>query len=413
MSNILFLSHRIPYPPDRGDKIRSWHLLHHLTLRHNVHLGCLFEDPADAVHLPGLRDICAEVAAFPIDRARAQLRALRALAYGKPFTLAWFRDRKLVRWVGETCARTAIDTELVFSSAMAQYLPGARPAHRLRIVDFVDVDSEKWAQYGLLRTWPLAWAYSSEARRLGEIEHRIAADADACLFVSEAEAALFRRRLAAHGGAQRSGSIVTMPNGVDIEQFCPQRAFRNPYGLGAPVLVFIGRMDYWANADGVSWFVSEVLPRILAHISDVRLFIVGAEPSRAVRALAHDRRVIVTGRVPDVRPYLAHADLAVVPLRVARGIQNKVLEAMAMGKAVVATSAAHEGLDAEPGLDLAVADGPDAFAIASARLISDAAARDRMGRAARRRIIECYAWSARLRTLDSLLEPCPIEAMLS
>jgi hypothetical protein len=215
MSNVLFLSHRIPYPPDKGDKIRSWHLVHHLTSQHKVHLGCLFDDPADAAHLPLLRGICAEVAAFPLGRARAGLRALGALAHREPFTLGWFRDLRLVRWVEETYAQTSIDAEIVFSSAMAQYLPDARPAPRRRIVDFVDVDSEKWAQYAGLRVWPLSWACGREARRLDEVERRIAADADACLLVSEEEATLLRRRLAASGRTGAGGAIVTMPNGVD------------------------------------------------------------------------------------------------------------------------------------------------------------------------------------------------------
>jgi sugar transferase (PEP-CTERM/EpsH1 system associated) len=407
MSNLLFLCHRIPYPPDKGDKIRSWHLLQHLSRRHKVHLGCFIDDPADAAHLPLLRKVCADVAAFPLGRGRAGLRVLGGLARGEPFTLAWFGDGRLARWVDETYARTPIDAEIVFSSAMAQYLPKARPADRKRLVDFVDVDSEKWAQYASMRAWPFSWACRREARRLGEVERRIAAGADACLFVSEEEAALFRRGLAASmrtDAARSSGAIVTMPNGVDTECFNPAIPFPDPYGAGPPVLVFVGRMDYWANADGAAWLVQEVLRRLLTRVPAVRLFIVGAAPSRAVRALAQDGRVFVTGRVPDVRPYLAHADLAVVPLRVARGVQNKALEAMAMGKAVVTTPAAHEGLEAEPGLHLAVAAGPDAFADASARLLSDAEARDRMGRAARRRMVERYAWAARLRTIDALLD---------
>jgi sugar transferase (PEP-CTERM/EpsH1 system associated) len=283
---------------------------------------------------------------------------------------------------------------------MAQY---AGEGDEIRIVDFVDVDSEKWRDYARLRRWPLSWVFRREARLLLEIEGRAAAEADTSLFVSAEEAALFERRAGAAIAIQRP-NIRVVENGVDTARFNPERPWSNPYAPGSPVLVFVGRMDYWANMDGVQWFAKEILPRVLTRFPDLRFFVVGAGPVQNVRALSDGRRIFATGRVLDVRPYLRHADLAVVPLRVARGIQNKALEAMAMAKAVVATGAAFEGIDAVPGRDLMVAEGADRFAEAVVTLLGDEAARERMGRGARAVMMERYSWSTRLRTLDTLID---------
>jgi sugar transferase (PEP-CTERM/EpsH1 system associated) len=398
---ILFLCHRLPYPPDKGDKIRSWHVLSHLAAQHRVHLGCFFDDPEDAAHVPRLESICNSVRAFPIGPIGAGLRAARSLATGDPISFGKFRDPRLDAWAREICARSRIDVQVILSAAMARCADAAGFAGP-RVMDFVDVESEKWSQYAGTRPPPLSWVLRREAWLVGAAERRIAIRAGACLFVSEAEAALFRRRMARE---IPRGVVRAMPNGVDLERFDPAIRHPNPFDPREPApVVFIGRMDYWANADAAVWFVREVLPRLHRRVGPIRFHVIGAAPTRAVRALSDGRSVVVTGRVPDVRPYLAHAALAVAPLRVARGIQNKILEAMAAGKAVVASSEAFEGVDAVPGRDLVVADGADRFAEAAARLLLDEAERDRLGRAARARMAARYPWPAQLAILDELIE---------
>ena len=401
MRDILFLSHRIPYPPDKGDKIRSWHILQHLLRRYRVHLGCLVDDKADFAHVPMMSELCESCCFASIDWLGAHGRMAGALATGKPLTFAHFRKKSLATWVAALHRAYDISAQLIYSSAVAPYVESIPGFRGMRIVDFVDVDSDKWAQYARSCAWPLAWIYAREARLLASAERRIAESADFSLFASEDEAAFFRSR----GGD--SATVLAMPNGVDTTYFDPSLDFSYPFGADGegPALVFVGRMDYWANVDAVQWFTREVLPSLRQSVPSVRLFIVGAEPTRAVRALGHIERVVVTGRVPDVRPYLAHAALVLAPLRIARGIQNKALEAMAMAKAVVATPQAFEGIEAEPGRDIVVADDGPAFAAATIELLADRQALLRIGARARATMVANYGWKSRLAILDRLLEP--------
>jgi sugar transferase (PEP-CTERM/EpsH1 system associated) len=398
MGDILFLSHRVPFPPDKGDKIRSWHILHRLAQHHRVHLGCLIDDKADLAHIPMLRKLCASCGFAELNRLGALARSIGALAKNEPLTFAHFRQAELIKWVAATHRRHHIDAQFIFSSVMALYAEAVPDFRGIRIVDFVDVDSDKWTQYARSRPWPLSWIYNREARLLADVERRIAEDAQFALFVSEDEAAFFRR------GASSHTTVLAMPNGVDTVYFDPERDYPSPYPPDNLSIALIGRMDYWANVDAAIWFSREILPMVWRSVPDVRFYIVGAEPTQRVQALAYSNRIIVTGRVSDVRPYLAHATLAVTPLRIARGIQNKVLEAMAMGKAVVATPQAFEGIEANPGHDIVVADSATTFAAAVAGLLRDVDARRRIGARARELMISKYRWDSRLKVLDRLVE---------
>jgi sugar transferase (PEP-CTERM/EpsH1 system associated) len=277
---------------------------------------------------------------------------------------------------------------------MAQYLtlvPEVEP-----VIDFVDVDSAKWKEYGRRRQWPLSTLYSREGRMLLEFERKVAAQALAACFVTAEEAALFRR-LAPECAAKTYG----VPNGVDSQYFSPAYGFPSPYAAGERPLVFTGAMDYWPNIDAVSWFARNVLPLVRAQVPTARFYIVGMNPSPAVRDLAGEG-VVVTGRVDDVRPYLQHASVAVAPLRVARGVQNKVLEAMAMAKPVVASEAASVGISVQRGVDLQVADTPSDFAQAVLRLL-DVAQADQFGKQARRAVLAKYDWESNLAVFKRLL----------
>jgi sugar transferase (PEP-CTERM/EpsH1 system associated) len=397
MPEFLFLAQRLPYPPDKGDKIRSYRLLRRLAERGRVRLGAFVDDEADLVHLPALREFCADAHIARLDPRLAKLRCLTGFATGAPLSLGYYRDRGLADWVGRVLRETRPDAVLVFSSAMAQFVLD-RPEAPPFVMDFVDVDSDKWRQYADTLAPPLSWVYRREWRRLLEFDRRVARAALAGTFVSEPEAELFRRL-----APESADKTYAVANGVDADYFSPERQYVRPLPEGRPSFVFTGAMDYWPNVDAVVWFAEAMLPRIRAKLPEAEFWIVGANPAPAVEKLRSLPGVTVTGRVPDVRPYLAQATAAVAPLRISRGVQNKVLEAMAMARPVLVTPQALEGIDAAPGRELALADGEEAFADAAVR-----AARGEldpgMGAAARACVIAHFSWPARLAGLDRLLD---------
>ncbi|MBI5430601.1 MAG: TIGR03087 family PEP-CTERM/XrtA system glycosyltransferase [Nitrosomonadales bacterium] len=395
MEELLYLVHRIPYPPNKGDKIRSYHLLKHLSRHFKVHLGAFIDDPDDWKYAEALKEmVSGEMKLLPLNPAWAKLRSTYGFLSGEPLTVPYYRNAELKNWVGQLTANRPIRHVLVFSSAMSQYVT-AYPKLR-RIIDFVDIDSDKWRQYSERKSWPLNWVYRREARTLLAFERRIAGTFEASVFVSRAEAALFQQL------APECASRVTYyNNGVDLDYFSPAHDHDNPYPPGERVLAFTGAMDYWANVDAVTWFSREVFPALRAQFPDVRFYIVGSRPTGEVLALAGDG-IIVTGSVPDVRPYVAHAAISVAPLRIARGIQNKVLEAMAMAKPVVVSPQALEGIDAKTGREVILANDAAEFI---ARIAVQLAQPDEaLGQAARQRVVQDYSWDRSLQRVDRLLE---------
>ncbi|GGC97158.1 TIGR03087 family PEP-CTERM/XrtA system glycosyltransferase [Undibacterium terreum] len=396
MEDLLLLVHRIPFPPNKGDKIRSYHLLKHLAQQYRVHLGTFIDDDNDWQYVDKVKELCADTHIARLDPRTAKIRSLGALLGNRPLSLDYYRNAGLQTWIDTTIRQHGIKRIVVFSSAMAQFvehIDGAR-----RVVDFVDVDSDKWLQYADKKIWPMSWLYRREGNQLLSYERRLARECDASLFVSEAEAALFRQL-----APESSAKIDFFSNGVDTDYFTPELAHANPYTDGETAIAFTGAMDYWPNVDAVQWFADEVMPAILKQNPNAVFYIVGARPSDQVKELAKLPGVRVTGSVPDVRPYLAHAHVAVAPLRIARGIQNKVLEAMAMAKAVVVSAQALEGIAAAPGKELMLADDAQQFASQVLQLL---ALRDTaMEQAARARVIAKFNWTANLSRVDALLDP--------
>jgi sugar transferase (PEP-CTERM/EpsH1 system associated) len=323
-----------------------------------------------------------------LDRlARVGIAALTGL----PLSVAAFRHDGLARWVRQYVAEKRPDLIFAFSSAMAQYAP---PDARL-ILDFVDADSEKWRQYGEVQPATRAWFYRMEAQRLLKFDRAQAARAQASLFVSDDERRVFDR-LSPQTQARHAG----IANGVDTAYFDPSKVTAR--SSEAPTIVFVGVMDYWPNIDAVSWFAGEILPLVRMRHADARFQIVGARPVAGVRALSRMPGVEVTGGVDDVRPYVAAAAVVVAPLRVARGIQNKVLEGMAMARPVVTTTGALEGINAEPGRDLLTGDTAGEIAEAVSRVLEGRAPQG-LGDAARAYVLKRHEWSANLRRLDELI----------
>ena len=395
MEDLLLLIHRIPYPPNKGDKIRSYHLLKHLAREYRVHLATFVDDADDWQHVPTVERLCASSHFASLNPTLARVRSLGALIKGRSLSLDYYRDAGLARWVDQTVAAHKIERVLVFSSAMAQYadkFPGAR-----RVVDFCDVDSDKWRQYADKKPWPMSWLYRHEARQLLAYERRVARDYDASLFVSGPEADLFRQL-----APESIAKIGHFSNGVDTDYFTPEGGYPSPYAVGEQAIVFTGAMDYWPNVDAVQWFALEAMPILRARYPELNFYIVGARPAPAVQELARQPGIRVTGTVPDVRPYIAHARAAVAPLRIARGIQNKVLEAMAMATPVVVSPQALEGIHAEPGRELIVAEDGAGFADAIAQLLERSS--NDMGLAARARVEHQYSWPSNLACIGERLE---------
>lgn len=394
MADLLFLCHRIPYPPNKGDKIRAYHWLDHLADRFRVHLGCFVDDPADLAHVPMLERRVARLAAIPLSPGRARLGAVRRVRPGRPLSIGYYDDRRMWRFVEETASRWRPETVVAFSAAMAPYAAAVDGAKRL--LDMVDVDSEKFAAYAEDSTGAARLFWAREARTLLRFERRAAACFDRTLFVSAAE----ESRFLALAPAAR-GATAWVPNGVDAGHFAPDHGLKRPFPPGATA-VFTGAMDYRPNVDACVWFAEQVLPRLQATGAAPRFCIVGANPAPAIRRLAARAGILVTGAVADTRPYLAHADVAVAPLAIARGVQNKVLEAMAMAKPVVATAAAFTGIEAEPGRDLLIADDPAAMAEAVASVL--AGRHPGLGPAARAAVTRNHAWQSSYDRFDSVLE---------
>ena len=396
MDGLLFLVHRIPFPPNKGDKIRSFHLLRHLSERYAIHLGAFVDDPADWQYQDALRPYCASIKLLPLHSRRARLGSLTGLLTGEALTLPYYRNRELKHWAAELADSGKVTRGLAYSSAMAQFMPAGLA---LRVIDMVDVDSDKWTQYASTQRWPLSWVYAREGRKLAEWEARVAQDFDATVLVSCDEAALLRQRapLARH-------KIGAYENGVDADYFSPARDYPNPYSSDVPSVVFTGAMDYWPNIDAVTWFAERIFPAVRDAVPAAQFTIVGSRPSEAVGALARQPGVVVTGTVPDVRPYLAHAACAVAPLRIARGVQNKVLEAMAMARPVVASAQAAEGIRAEAGRDFILAQGEAEFAEAVVSQLQTRSAAPQ----ARNCILAHYDWDRNLTVMDSLFKQAPL-----
>jgi sugar transferase (PEP-CTERM/EpsH1 system associated) len=386
---IFFLAQRVPYPPDRGDKITTFNEIRHLAERHEVEVFCLADGRKDIQNVPGLASLVKAVHAVPLSPVRATMRALLALFRPVPLTVAYFNETKLRRVIRERSVDVTPDIFLIYSSGMAQFVEELSGFPR--IMQFAELDSMKWEDYARMSPAPKSLVYRIEARRLLDYERHIAETFSHCLVCTEQEKNNFEKLIP-------SAKVSCVPNGVDFEYFRPtdNEKVKNS-------LVFTGVMDYYPNVDGIAWFCNEILPIIQKRVPDVHFTICGRRPSRRVRALAGSAAVTVTGAVPEVASYLDAAQVAVVPLRIARGVQNKLLEAMSMGLPCVTTSAASSGILAEAGRDLLVADRPEEFAAHVIRLLEDGRLRETIGERARKAMKRNYDWNAHLAKLEAIL----------
>jgi sugar transferase (PEP-CTERM/EpsH1 system associated) len=395
--NILFLSHRLPYPPTKGDKIRSYALLKHLSSKGTVHLGCFVDDRSDFAYLDTVRGLVRGECHFEFMGAlKKASRGVRALAEGQAITVGCFRSAGLVRFLERLFLQNKFDDVVVFGSAMAPYLFKSEFRPDRVLFDMVDVDSDKWLQYSASSTGLKKWLFRREAQTLLKTERSAAQLFGKTLLVSDFEADTFREI-----APESADKIDALTNGVDLAYFSPA-TFDSPFLPQESPIVMTGHMGYRPNYEGALWFLREILPLIKERIPNVRAYFVGASPPPALRAVASDS-VVVTGRVADVRPYLHFAGVVIAPLRIARGVQNKVLEAMAMAKPVVATREATRGLGVRSDVHLWIANAPGRFAdaVLSALQGSESLA---IMQAGREYVSKNHNWERVLSKLDADLE---------
>lgn len=387
MKRLLFIAHRVPYPPDKGERVRAFHEIRALAEHFRVTLAALAHSPEDRASGRELESWCERVVTAPAGGTLGLARGTAALLRGKSVTEGYFRSRRLAGKLKDEAARDPFDMVLAYCSAALPYAL-AVPAP-LRVADLVDIDSAKWAAYAEAARWPTSWLYGREAAGVARLERRALRQCDAVVLVSEDEAKTL---------GTESDKVLAVANGVDTDYFRPQKRPADQ----APTLVFTGTMDYRPNVEGVCWFAETVWPALRRERPDLRLAIVGRDPAPAVRRLAERPGIEVTGSVPDVRPYLARATVAVAPLLMARGIQNKVLEAMAMGRAVVASPAALEGLDVETGTEVIEAQPPEEWQREILDLLENEARRQGIEQAARSCVETRFAWDRQMNPLVDL-----------
>jgi sugar transferase (PEP-CTERM/EpsH1 system associated) len=380
----------MPYPPDRGDRIRAFNVLKYLSERNRVHLISFVDEQRDMPRKSGLTPFTASRSVMW--RSKSRPKALvESLMQRRPGSLTSFDNRDMRAAIEDILDRRAIDTIYVFSSQMAQYLP-PRPRQRV-IMDFCDMDSAKFATYAKTARGPMRWLMQREANLLFQFEKQVAARVDASVFVSQAEAELFQERTGAT-------NVQVIENGIDTVFFDPDARFK-PVEASGRLIVFTGQMDYRPNIEAVTWFANSILPHVQVRFPDARFAIVGRNPTDAVKALGKIDGVTVVGEVPDVRGWLAAASCVVAPLKLARGVQNKVLEAMAMARPVVASAPAAEGIDHQGTILTGGSVGEIADAIVT--ILSDTRSASDLGRRARKQVQDRYGWTARLQPLGALL----------
>ncbi len=392
---ILFLSQRLPYPPNRGDRIRAYNLIRFLAGYGDVFAGCVADEPWDDSHIEGLKNLCKEVSVHRLSPKGRWLKAMLSLASFRSATEGAFYSRALRSQIAKW-AKSPFDAAVVFCSNMAPYVSEFQGSTKCILMDFVDVDSQKWQDYADESRFPKSMIYSLEAQRVARLEEKLAQMASACMVVSQDEAKIFQRW---HPGRE----IMAISNGVDHEYFSPHAIAPEQYRpmrVASPQLVFVGVLDYFPNLNGLQWFCSQVLPGLRQRFPAIGLDIVGRNPTSECVELGKLPGVRLVGQVDDVRPYILAADIAIAPLRIARGIQNKVLEALACGRPVIASPQAATGIEQARGI--LIADQPEQWIQRTSDLQSPAVY-DPLCEIARNQIVENFTWSAKLAPLVEIL----------
>ena len=389
---VLYLCHRIPYPPDKGDKIRAFRQVCALAARHEVDVFTLADDASDLSHESKLRSYCRRLTVAHLNPLAAKLRSLPALLTKAPLTVPYFYSAELAREVRQALLQRSYDRIVVYCSAMAQYVEASSGIPV--VTDFVDVDSDKWMQYATHNRFPYSMIYKREGRTLRNYERLVCERSSRVLVTTEREARLVRE-------ISEATPVDVIPNGVDTEYFKPSD---DRGGAVVPTIGFTGDMSYFPNQEAVISFAREVLPLIRKKAPSAFFLIVGRKPGRNVQKLQNLEGVEVTGFVPDVRPYLARMQVSVAPFSIAAGIQNKILEAMAYEIPVVATARAAQGLSRGAAAAIDIAQDAGEMAEAIVHLLGNSGLSRNKGIEARRQVTTDYNWDQALNRFLQVVE---------
>ena len=391
---ILFLSHKIPFPPNRGDRIPSFFRMKHLSKKNDLSIAfpCFYEEELKLTD--EIKKYCVSIDTELIKPFNAKLKSLYSVLTRKPLTLPYFYSKKLHKKILKRIEEENFDLIYIFCSSMAQYVMDVKGIKK--IIDLVDVDSHKWLQYSKKTFPPLSTLYYLEWKKLKKYEIFLAKNCECTILISENEKKLFIEHYI------NNVPTLVVPNGVNLKYFRPNKN----YSYKPQKIVFLGAMDYYANVDGVAYFHDKIFPIIKKEIPDAKFYIIGSRPAKAVQKLA-SKDVIVTGFVDDVRTYLNDACVCAVPLRIARGIQNKILEAMASGIPVVTSPICNDGVAAVDGENILVGKTPQEFAKYVTDILSNHNLRDKFARNGRKFVEEHYSWEINLNRLEKLfVETC-------
>ncbi len=391
---VLYICHRVPYPPNKGDKIRAFHQLQAIAARHEVDLFTLADKTIDLAGSSILDQYCRRKMIAEVTPALARLRLFPQLLSRKPLSLGYFYSSELELQIRKALLQRSYDRIFVYCSSMAQYVDWVD--HIPTLIDIVDVDSDKWLQYATFKEFPFSMVYRREGRTLEEYERRLYRKFPV-LVTTEREAQVVRK-------AWNEATVHVVPNGVDTTYFDPTGART---AAGQPTIIFVGDMAYFPNEEAVTFFALKVLPLVRISVPNVLFLIVGRDPSRSVRHLQKIRGVTVTGSVPDVRPYLAKAQVSVAPFSIATGIQNKILEAMAYALPVVATPRAVQGLSKSVAEIVETGRTPEELAALVVDLLRNPRLSQDKGAEGRQRVAAEYNWD---RSMDRLLELLEVRA---
>lgn len=376
---LLYLAHSCPYPPHKGDRIRSFNILKYISSRYQVKLIYPSFSDHDVQCAENLKKYCVSVETVRINTTLSKIRCFVGIFSRYPLTVWYFYSKNIQSIIDDE----EFDVVLVDCSSMTPYVKDRKEP---KIVDFIDVDYDKWRMYAEREKWPKALLYNMEYIRLRRFENEMNELFDSCLVVSENEKSLLRDKT----------HIAVMPNGIDFHFFSPREKCKSN------TLVFSGAMDYFANIDGVLYFHKYILPLIKEDMRNVKFIISGMNPSKKIRQI-ENKDIVVTGYVRDIREYIAQASVCVVPLLIAKGIQNKILEAMAMEIPVVATTVANQGINARDKKEIMIADSPADFAKATLALLKDEKLRNKMAASAKRFIQERFSWDTNLKKIDEVV----------
>lgn len=389
--NILFVCHRFPFPPNRGGKIRPFHMIRHLSQKHRVVVATLAHSQEELEQGAGLKQHCSEVLAEVVPSPVRWMHAVGALPSAAPSSARYFDSARLQSRIMELQSRMAIDAVIVHCAFVAEYVKNVRAPFKM--MDFGDLDSKKWLDYSRYTAFPFSAGYALESFKLERVERGLARAFNHCTVTAQGELESYREL-----GATTSCTVI--PNGVDSDYFhLPEQQTEN-----LRTIVFLGRMDYFPNVAGITDFAKNVFPLVRRRVPEAQLRIVGSNPVAKIRALEKLGGISVTGYVPDVRPHVAGAAVAVAPLSIARGTQNKVLECMAMGIPVVASPQVAKGVQASPGRHLLVGATAEEFADQVVKLLEDAQLRARIRDAARRQVVSAHSWDESMKLMDEILE---------